>query len=100
MKLRIQESSITLRLLAVEIQKLKLAQLSQTTKMPGGAIHIVVEKTDTKDMEFFYKEETFHFLIPAAEIESWSSSNKIGFRHDYGDLHVVVEKDLPRKKKH
>lgn len=99
MKLRIQESSIVLRLLPEEIEKLNSVPLSQKTTFPGGELKIHVEAQSISDMEFQYENQVYSFRIPKDEIASWASSNKIGFRHNYDDLMVVVEKDLPRRKK-
>lgn len=99
MKLRIQESSIVLRLLPQEIEALDSGTLSQKTTFPGGELEIRVEAKPINDMEFYFEDQVYSFSIPKDEIVSWSTSNKIGFRHNYDDLMVVVEKDLPRRKK-
>ncbi len=100
MKLRIQESNITLRLLADEIEELATAKtLNQATQLPGGKVEIRVAVKEILDMEFSFENQVYSFSIPANQVENWSTTNKIGFKHNYDDLLVVVEKDLSKRKK-
>ena len=100
MKLRVQESSITLRLSPEEIQSLAVSRsLCQKSVLPGGQLDIRVDASDTEDMAFHYQEGCFAFSIPSVDLESWANTSKMGYRRNYGDLLVVIEKDLPRRRK-
>jgi len=99
MKLRVLEYNVTLRLHPEEIESLKSNQtLTQSTVMPGGQIEIIVKSEASENMSFEFKDSSFLFYIPKHELATWCSSNKIGFRQNYGELLVVVEKDLPKRK--
>ncbi len=100
MKLRIQESSVTLRLQPDEVLLLsEKRKLMQITKLPGDEISIILEVKDDEYIGMHYSQNTFTFSFPEEQLEAWSTSSKVGYSRSLNDLTLIIEKDMPRKSK-
>ena len=100
MKLRIQETDITLRLLPEEVASLaQQKRLIQITQLADHQLHIEIKLQEINQIELKHRGQVFSFLFPENLIEEWSTTNKVGYRRHDGEVLLVIEKDMPPKRK-
>jgi hypothetical protein len=101
MKLRLLDSSVTLRLQPEEIHVLAdQGIVTQVTRIGDATIKIELILGEIEEVSLSYSTSSFSFGFPKAELEHWLTTEKVGYSAMQNQLKVTIEKDLPRRKKH
>ncbi len=106
MKLRIEKNSIRLRLSPDEIKKFfSKKELSETVYISHkNFFKYSLKITESNDFGATFEDKNLLINVPANEITEWINSKKIGIERKIiadNDMEVmlIVEEDLPKKKK-
>ena len=98
MKLRIQESKITLRLSIEEVHLLSARRkINQSMNLRGGSVNIVLEVNSEEEIDLHYADGVYSFAFPERHLQEWRESNKVGYHRNLGDIDLTIEKDLPKR---
>ena len=100
MKLRIQPGKIVFRLAPEDVDAL-VADGRIEVMVPTGPTQFqyAIGLVNGPEIDLRFEDQIVELGFPAHLIFEWSTTQKIGFHKDLGDLTVVVEKDLARRHK-
>ncbi|MEQ8879976.1 MAG: hypothetical protein RLQ12_10110 [Cyclobacteriaceae bacterium] len=100
MKLRVHECGITLRLQPEEIVTLfDKNKLVQRIEISNKSLEIVIEIQEVAEIDIIYSENGFLFIFPSQRLNEWGTTSKVGYIREYKTFSLVIEKDMPRKRK-
>lgn len=95
MKIRIKDNSIRFRLTQSEVTELGTSGLiSGYTEFPGQTFTYAIERTEEEVLSAAFAENRMVLKMPAAMIEEWMTSDRIGFDGQTGKVTILVEKDF------
>ena len=101
MKLRIQGSSIRLRLKQAEVTALgRDGRVTDHTELPGGLrFSYLLEPADVQAVAVEWQERELRVRIPRPAAEEWVGSEQVGIEASIAtqgsdDLRVLIEKDF------
>ena len=109
MKIRIQDSSIRLRLSKLDINTLSEegCVLSECQISIGNTLKYMISLSDKDEISIKMKYHTIDIKVPYGQLETFLQDDQVGFEHILdngaeGGLSILVEKDfqclVPRSK--
>lgn len=98
MKIKLENNQVTIRLSAEDLEQLKDKGIIRTkVEFPYRPLYAYLETIDIPEISGDFTEEGFQFFFPQDQLENWSGSSKVGFKNQVGKIHLVIEKDLPKR---
>lgn len=95
MKIRIKDNSIRFRLTQSEVSELgKNGIISGYTEFPGQIFTYAIERTEENILSASFDDHRMALYMPAAMVEEWLSTDRIGFDGEAGKVKILVEKDF------
>lgn len=95
MKIRIKDNSIRFRLTQSEVAELgSNGIISGHTEFPGQTFTYAIESTEEEVLSAAFAESRMLLTMPAAMVEEWMTTDRIGFDGQAGKLRILVEKDF------
>ncbi len=95
MKLRIKSNSIRYRLTRTDVdQLLKVGYLKDGVNFGDDELVYVLQTTVDKQLSADFKNNIITLYMPTNMLIELANTDKIGFEHTEGALHLLVEKDF------
>ncbi len=99
MKVRMDDSSVRLRLAKSEVDQFAESGMVETVlPFPGQELKWSLIKADTKELSCTLESNVIKVLVPHSTAEQWTQTERVGFRGqvetESGALGILVEKDF------
>ena|ERR1700743_2695275 len=95
MKLRIKSNSIRYRLTRTDVdQLLKAGYLKDGVNFGDDELTYVLQSTGEEQLSADFKNNIVTLYIPKPMLIELANTDKVGFEHTDGALHLLVEKDF------
>jgi len=95
MKLRIKSNSIRYRVTRTDVdQLLKAGYLKDGVNFGDDELTYVLQSTSEEQLSADFKNNIVTLYIPTSMLTELANTDKVGFEHTAGALHLLVEKDF------
>jgi hypothetical protein len=97
MKIRMNETSIRLRLLRSEVERFRsIGEVGASIQFPGRALRYRLRRAEVAQPAVSFIGDTLDVVVPAAEGDLWSTGAQVGIYGKSCGLDILVEKDFRR----
>ncbi len=72
----------------------KEGYLEERTTFAGAVLRYRIEKTHDFALSASYKDNVITLFMPFVQVQELVNTNTVGFENQYGQLHLLVEKDF------
>ncbi|MGK6340723.1 DUF7009 family protein [Chryseobacterium sp. DT-3] len=95
MKIRIKDNSIRFRLTQSEVAKLgEDGIISSFTEFVDRPFIYSIERTEDKELSAAFIENRIVLKMPVTMIAEWTSTDRVGFEDQAGNVKLLIEKDF------
>ncbi len=95
MKIRIKGGSIRYRLTRTDIERIvKTGYLEEKVNFREEALFYVLQRTDQNQLTSSFINNTITLYAPGQMITEMMDTDRVGFENNYGELHLLIEKDF------
>lgn len=92
MKLRLRGNTLRLRLVQTEVAHLAAGKRVEE-RVDFGASSLVYALSSGEAFGARFENGAIEVTIPRAQIEEWSSTDRVGLETEQGPLRILIEKD-------
>ena len=97
MKIRMNETSIRLRLRRSEVERFRsTGGVAASIPLPERQLHYRLIRGDVPQPVARYRHDALEVVVPAAEGDDWAAGSPVGIYGKSGALDILVEKDFRR----
>jgi len=95
MKIRIRGNSVRYRLTQSEVEQLRIeGVITEQTDFGNKTLTYILRASDTPELKATYHNDIITLLMPQAQADEWTNTDRIGFENTEGKLLLYVEKDF------
>ncbi len=95
MKVRIKSNSIRYRLTKSDVAQLSaVGYLEDKVNFGNQSLLYALKLTDGGSLSATFVNNTITLNMPENMVHEWENTDKVGFEHTTGNLHLLVEKDF------
>lgn len=95
MKIRIKDSAVRFRLTQSEVAKLgEEGLISSFTEFVDRPFIYAIERTEEAELSAAFIENRMVLKMPAAMINEWITTDRVGFEGQTGKIKLLIEKDF------
>ncbi len=95
MKIRIKDNAVRFRLTQSEVAKLgEEGVISSFTEFVDRPFIYAIERTEEAELSAAFIENRMVLKMPAAMINEWITTDRVGFEGQTGKIKLLIEKDF------
>ena len=95
MKIRIRGNSVRYRLTQSEVEQFKdQGVITEQTDFGNKTLTYILRAGDVPQLKATYDNDIITLLMPQAQADEWTDTDRVGFENTEGKLLLYVEKDF------
>jgi len=97
MKIRMNETSIRLRLRRSEVERFRsTGEVAASIALPERSLTYCLRRGGVSQPAVSFRENTIEVVVPGDESAAWAAGPQVGIYGKAGGLDILVEKDFRR----